>query len=420
MKNRVVVTGMSACTPCGIGYKEFEENVIAGTSGIRKVDAFTIPSEYSQIAGQLNDFYSETEFRIDRAKSQSKMYRERQLAIGEFCINEALKMSGLSKGSRKNCPRIDLCMATAIGSMVTMEYAFIQNNFCKSFAGDDKYRYFSFRESAKQLVKMFNLSGVDIVLPTGCVGGCDAVAYALNAIRLGKSECMIVGAVEAPITPLVVTAFGQIKATSTRECLPSEASRPFDSERDGFVLGEGGGILILESEKSALARGATIYAEIKGSGSVNNCYHMTDISTDGYKISESCRLALEDADLDRKDIDYINAHGSSTKQNDIAEANAFNIIFGERTSKIPVTSIKSQTGHALSAASAIEMVSVIQTINSHKIPPTLNVVNQDPLCNINVVKGKYLQHPVKNVLKTSSGFSGIHTAVVIGKYEEIL
>lgn len=416
---KVVITGMSVCAPNGIGVQSFEENTLKGLSGCRTVGAFEVPNGFSSTAGIIDDFHKETFFSIERANHWSNSnYKDRLQLLAEFCIDEAINRANLKNISQLTSKKIDLILATAIGSMISMEYAFLSKNIYKKSLDSIIFSSFSFREQTKNLLKAFNLSGSDVVIPTGCVGGCDAIAYATNAIRLGKTDCAIVGAVEAPITPLVITAFGQIKATSTRSCKPIEASKPFDVERDGFVLGEGAGIFILESENHALERGAEILAEIKGYGSVNNCYHMTDITADGQYIKKSCELALEDANMEYNQIDYINAHGSSTKQNDIAESNAFNKIFGDKINNVPVTSLKSQNGHALSAASAIEMVSVVQTIKNQKIPPTINLKRQDPECVLNVIKDTYVNHAVKNVLKTSSGFSGIHTAVIIGKYEE--
>jgi 3-oxoacyl-(acyl-carrier-protein) synthase len=249
------------------------------------------------------------------------------------------------------------------------------------------------------------------------VGGCDAVSYGADMIRSGRCERAVVGAAEAPITPLVVAAFGRIRANSVRTCDPREASCPFDKRRDGFVLAEGAAMLLLESEAAARERGATIYAEILGSGSVNNCYHMTDIHPDGEAIAESCRRALRNAQLDASAIEFINAHGSSTPQNDVAESAAFLKIFGRKLDEIPVTSLKSQCGHALSAANAIEMISTIQSIRGSRIPPTINLENQDPACPLNVVARRSESHRIRHALKVSSGFSGIHTALILSAYQ---
>ncbi len=417
-KTRVVVTGIAVCAPNGVGAKQFEKNILNGVSGCRNIESFEVPNDCSDVAGIANDFMPETLFSMDNATHFSNIEEGRLYLLSEYCIDEALRNANLiSDKKHQNEPdkKISLSLATAIGPMASMEYNYIQKD--KKFNSQRISPAFSFGNFARQLSNRFGLLGSRVILPTGCVGGCDAVSYAVNAIREGRESCVIAGAVEAPITPLVVSAFGKINATSSRECKPNEASCPFDSRRDGFVLAEGCGILILESEESALKRKAPILAEIKGNASVNNCFHMTDISSEGNYIEKSCRLALNDAELSVDSIDYINAHGSSTPQNDLAESKAFNQLLGNKIDSVPVTSIKSQIGHALSAANAIELVSAVQTLKHQKVPPTINQIDQDNNCHINIVKNKFIQHKVNNILKTSSGFSGIHTAVVLGQYE---
>lgn len=416
-KNKVVVTGISVCAPDVVGLQQFERNTLEGVSGCNYIQSFHVPEKFSRTVGIINSYYPDSHFSLDNYKKFNESFKDRQQLLAEFCIDEALVISKL-KEKNKTAKEIALFIATAIGPMISMEYSFIRKNLHNNSIDSPKSRVFSFRDIVRNLSKKFGLIGPHLTIPTGCVGGCDAIIYGVNAIRQGKVECAVVGAAEAPITPLVITAFGQIKATSTRKCSPYEASCPFDKRRDGFVLGEGCGILILESEKSALDRGANILAEIKGTGSTNNCFHMTDIEANGLHIKESCQLALRDANVSPDEIDYINVHGSSTIQNDIAESNAFNMLLGKKIKNIPVTSIKSQIGHALSAANAIEMVSVIQTIKSHKIPPTINLINQDKKCQLEIVKDKFLTLRAKNILKTSSGFSGIHTAIVVGEYKK--
>lgn len=424
-KNKAVITGMGVCAPNGVGLDSFQANTLLGISGCDWIQSFPIPDSNSvgKVAGIIKNFYPESLFsypNYDLDYIFSTEYKDRQQLIAEFCINEAINNSGIFKSIKKEQRKVDLILASAIGPMISMEYAFLYKNIHKKNLKESKFSAFSFRTLTRTLSEKFDFFHNDVTIPTGCVGGCDAILYALNLIRLGKTNCVIAGAVESPITPLVITTFGRIKATSTRKCLPKEASRPFDIDRDGFVLGEGGGVFVIESEKSALERGAEILAEIKGAASVNNCYHMTDIEEDGKHIRKSCDLALKDANLTHDEIDYINSHGSSTKQNDIAESNAFNDLFKEKIKDIPVASLKSQIGHALSAANAIEMVSVVQTLNTQKIPPTINLTKQDPNCQLKIVDKMLVKSDLKNVLKTSSGFSGIHTAIIIGKNETLI
>lgn len=415
-KNRVVVTGMSVCAPNGIGLKDFEANTLSGVSGCHRIDGFAIPKNQSSVAGIIKDFYPNTLFSYQNSKLIEKYDDDRHNLIANFCLDEALTHAGLSKKLESGNFVIDIILASAIGSMQSMEYSFIKKNMYNETLLPTLYKDFSFIEQAKKLRKNFKLNGIETVLPTGCVGGCDAISYAFNAIRLGKTSCAVVGAIEVPITPLVVSAFSQIKATSTRDCHPSMASCPFDISRDGFVLGEGGGILILESEAHAIRRNAVILAEIKGSASINNCFHMTDIAPDGHYIAEVCELALRDASMNYKEIDFISSHASSTQQNDVAESAAYAKVFKEKAKEIPVTALKSQIGHALSAASAIEIISAIQSIKSKKITPTINLINKDRLCDNNIIVDSNKIFNIKNVLKVSSGFSGIHSSIIFGVY----
>jgi 3-oxoacyl-(acyl-carrier-protein) synthase len=278
---------------------------------------------------------------------------------------------------------------------------------------------FGFNSTAKYLARHFGLGGGYTTVTTGCTGGLDAIGYALEAIRSGVVDVAVTGSTEAPITPLTVAAFGKIGATSLRNAEPQQASRPFDRDRDGFVLAEGCGILVVESLDHAQARGATILAEVAGFGSVNNYYHMTDIPQDGLRIAKSAQLALQDGGITADEIDSINAHGSSTPQNDVAEANAFRYLFGERASTIPVTSTKSQIGHPLSASNSIEVIASVLSLRTGIIPPTINLTQQDPLCPLNVIANVASQQSSHCLLKTSSGFSGIHSSLVLRKYEGV-
>lgn len=416
--NKAVITGYSVCAANGVGNAQFNTSTLEGVSGCQEIDFFDIPSNFSNVAGIIKDFFPESHFNYSTAKENTDYY-ERLNHIAEFCLDEAWVMADLNKMAVHNKVDLDVYIATAIGPMISMEHGFIQGQIEKKLIENKYARSYSFGEFTKRLQKKFNLNGYALTLPTGCVGGCDSIAYGLNAIRMGKSKRVLVGAVEAPITPLVVNAFGRIQATSTRSCSPNEASCPFDERRDGFVLSEGGALLILEDEKVAKERGAKIYGEISGFGSVNNCFHMTDLAPAGEYIKKSCQLALEDAGVSVNEIDYINAHASSTPQNDVAESAAFNSLFGENTKNLPVTAIKSQIGHALAAASAIEVVSVLETLSSGLIPPTINLKSQDKNCKLSVVKGAPKKvNSIRNVIKTSSGFSGIHTALIISRYDK--
>jgi 3-oxoacyl-(acyl-carrier-protein) synthase len=424
-KHRVVVTGMSVLTPIGLNLPTFWENAKRGLSGVKFIDWFDIPDKMSKIAGIIEDFEPQTRSTFIGSHTMA----DRALLLALETINNALTHANLKKSDLHalTSAKYSICMSSAAAQLGSMERSFCSETnkgaeYLKPMlqVSREGYKTFLFNNLTHQLRKNFSfINGKNVLIPTGCTGGIDAIAYAMREIQYGKSDAVITGATEAPITPAVVGAFSRIGATSTQfNHAPTKASRPFDVQRDGFVLGEGCGILILESFEHAKKRGAKIYAELIGAGSVNNAIHMTDIPEDGKDIIRSCKLAIKDADINPEEIDFINAHGSSTPQNDIAEANAYRAIFGERTHQIPVTSLKSLVGHALAASSAVEIISIIMSINHGVIPPTINLENQDEKCNLNVVGNKARLAAVNCALKTSSGFSGIHTSLIVKRFKE--
>lgn len=411
-KKRVVVTGLGTVNPLGTSVPEFWQKCVIGSSGVQNIcHLFEIPPYMSQIAGVVP-----IPFCGDEGRAQ-----QRNLLFAQMAAKEAIEMAEI-KRSVLNKERCGVFLATAIGEISLMEQAFVRNrekNGQIGFVSQDipyPADSFFFNHVAKSLSALYEFRGGAVTIATGCTGGNDAIGYAMRRIRNGEIDLAITGAVEAPITPLVVAAFSKIGATSKkRNASPQAASRPFDKDRDGFVLAEGCGILILESLDHAVQRGVPIYAEICGFGSSNNCYHMTDIPQDGSSIAKASMLALQDAGIQPQEIDFVNLHGSSTPQNDIAEANALKILFKERLSDIPVTSIKSQLGHALSAANSLEVISAVKTLNENIVPPTINLENQDPACPLSVVANRPLEKQINSILKTSSGFSGIHSSLVLRK-----
>ncbi len=413
MKKRVVVTGMGVVSLIGTSVEEFWRNNQQGISGVRHVTKFPIPEDFSQIAGMVDGFTPE-KYDLDPT-----MDRSCQFAVK--AATEAIKQAQLKNYNPSRCA---VYISSAIGNIVSMEQNFegltqAGTQEIPPFSmGSPVYEWFQFQTASRILAQKFNFTGGYNVITTGCTGGLDAVGYALQAIQTDWADVVITGATEAPITPLVVASFGKINATSKRNDDPQGASRPFDVDRNGFVLGEGCGILVLESLEHARNRGAKILAEVLGYGSCNNAEHMSDIAEDGIPIAESIQLALEDAEIDQEEIDFVNLHGSSTPQNDRAESNALHRIFGKRTRNIPVTSVKSQIGHPLSASNSIELISTIQTLQTQIIPPTINVKQQDPKCDLNVITGSNYQASVQTALKVSSGFSGIHSSLVLRTYEE--
>ncbi|PTE06653.1 beta-ketoacyl-[acyl-carrier-protein] synthase family protein [Mesorhizobium helmanticense] len=412
-RGRVVVTGIGVVTPAGIGLERFWHSILRGTSHVRERTFFPGAEKRGRAAG-VAEFEPQSLFAWDRpaeAAGQDRLFR-----IAETAIFEALSGAGLDNSAGKPLmAEAGLYVSSAIGPISTME-AIVREQSEGAMTPDDAWHAFSFGHIAAKLAERCGLGGPYALLPTGCSGGCDAVGYALAALRCGAVDLAVAGAFEAPVTPLVEAAFARINATSSRDCFAPRASCPFDTMRDGFVLGEGGGALVLEREATAIARGAIPLGVIAGYGSVCSAFHMTDIHESGEAIARSIELALADAGVSADEIDHVNLHGSSTPMNDVAEANALRKTLQNWAEDMPVTSLKSQIGHALAAANAIELAAAVMTVFRQVIPPTTNLFDQDPRVGLNVVSPWLRQAKVRNVLKTASGFGGIHSAVVVSRY----
>ena len=427
---RAVVTGLGVVTPIGQTVPAFWRNSLAGRSGVRRISRFLVPPRLSGIAGVIEDFDPIERFGGAAAQELDRV-TQLALAASDEAVNDA-GVAALLRSDQKRA-RTGVFLSTAIAQIGGTEIDFSQRTAGGSrpltplargaAAVDDRFgagglrARLDFNTSAEAVARRFGCLRGGVTITTGCTGGLDALGAAMAALRRGEVDLALVGAAEAPITPLVVAAFGRIGATSLRNDDPTRASRPFDADRDGFVLGEGAAMLVLESLEHAEGRGAHIYGELAGYASVNNCYHMTDIPEDGRAIARSARLALADAGIDPGAVDAINAHGSSTPQNDVAEAGAYHSLFGARGRDIPVTSIKSQTGHPLAASNTIECVSALLTLGQGLIPPTINLTRKDPRCALDVVTGEPRYGSFQCVLKTSSGFSGIHSSLILRRHE---
>lgn len=262
----------------------------------------------------------------------------------------------------------------------------------------------------------YGFNGTCCTMATGCTTGIDSIGFAYDQIRCGELDVMICGAAEAPITPITIAAFEAIGTLSTNNNPPEKASRPFDDTRNGFVLAEAAGILVLEELGHALNRGAHIYGEIGGYGSVNNAMHMTGLKPDGEDLSRAIKIAIEEANITPFEIDYINAHGSGTKQNDINETGAYKKVFGELAYKIPMSSTKSMTGHPLGAASAVEAIVCCLALENNFMPPTINYNKKDALCDLDYIPNCGREKNLNVVLTNASGFGGLHAAMILKKY----
>lgn len=416
-KRRVVVTGIGVISPNGIGKKNAWEGMVGGRSAVRRVTEFDVSVFNTKIAAQAADF---DPFALGLSHEQVvRMDRYVQFAV--ISGNMAAADSGIDF-SKEDRQRIGVCLANAICGTKYMEEEFAlvtsdgKHAIDPSLVRPDLYDAAMFNTPSIELSAQYGLQGICDTLSTGCTAGTDSVGFGFESIRDGEHDVMICGAAEAPLTPITFGAFDVVNVLSARNDEPEKASRPFDNKRDGFVLSEGAGILILEELDHALKRNAPIYCEITGFGTSCNAYHMTDLPADGSAMARCIELALKDAGLKPAQIDYINAHGSSTRMNDIFETSAYKMIFGDHAYKVPASSFKSMIGHPLAAANAIEMTVCSMMFEKNLIPPTINQQEPDPKCDLDYVPNEARQKKLNIILKTSSGFSGIHSSLVMQRF----
>lgn len=417
---KVVVTGLGAISPAGIGLEKLWKAVKEGTTFGNKVSEFDVSKNNSRIVAQTNEFCP-SDFGITNDMLE-RMDRVVQFAYA--AAKMALADARLEKGSF-DPHRSGVLIGTAIGGVKMMERVF--SDVCVRNNGKPKYVdvipdlihpniYGGFlAHSVSSEVALANgFQGVCTTMATGCTAGVDAIGAAYDMITSGLADIMITGGAEAPITPIVVTSFDNINCLTRKNETPDRASRPFDKERDGFLLAEGCGILILETEEHARARHAKIYGQILGYASLSNSFHMTSLPADGEALAVTLDRALKRAGISPGEVDYINAHGSSTQQNDVNETAAFKKTFGQAAYKIPISSTKSVIGHSLGAASAVESVVCFKAIEEGIVPPTANYENFDPLCDLDYVPNVSRDAELNVVECNASGFSGIHTSILYG------
>ena len=409
---RVVVTGVGVIAPNGIGIDSFWDSLIHGRSGVRKITHFDASSYSSKIAGEVHDF---DPLNYMDPKSARRMDRFAQFAAA--CTRMAMDDANLAVSDRTS-ERTGIALGSALGGIPSAEEQhsiFIEKGLkrvdpllaIKIFPGG----------ALGQVSVEFGIRGHSNTISSACAAGSDSVGYAFYVIKNDLADVMITGGAEAPIVPLTFGAFCLISALSTRNGEPTKASRPFDKERDGFVMCEGAGILILESLDHAIKRDAHIYAEMLSYATTNDAYHMAQPLPTGDQARKSMELALQAAKIDPTEIDYINAHGSSTVLNDKTETKIIKQIFGENSYKIPISSNKSMIGHALGAAGSIELIASVLTIKHLFIPPTINFEFPDPECDLDYVPNKARKATVTTVLKNSFGFGGKNSNIIIRKYE---
>jgi len=410
-KRRVVITGIGVVAPNGVGIENFWDSLVHGRSGVRKITHFEASSYPSQVAGEVKDFNP-----VDymSPKSARRMDRFAQFAVA--CTRMALDDAKIDL-SNNSSNHIGISLASALGGIPAAEEQhsiFLEKGLKRV---DPLLATKLFLGAATSQVSIeFGIKGHSNTIAGACSAGTDSIGYAFYAIEHNLADIMIAGGAEAPLAPLTFGAFCQIGALSTKNGDPTRASRPFDRERDGFVMSEGAGILILEDLENALKRGIPIYAEVLSYGTTNDAYNMVQPLPDGEQGRRAIHLALQNAGIKPNDVDYINAHGSSTPLNDKIETKIIKEIFGEYAYKIPISSIKSMIGHTLGAAGAIEAIASVLTIKHQYIPPTINYEIQDPECDLDYVPNRGRSAIVNIVLTNSYGFGGKNSAIILRKF----
>jgi len=406
-QRRVVVTGLGIVSPLGTGVEKNWQAILEGRSGIRKITRFASDGFASRIAGEVPDFKAE-DF-ID-AKEIKKMDLFIQYALGAAAM--AVEDSGL-KIEGEFAEEVGVIIGVGLCGLDTIEVT----HKALLDGGPRKISPFFIPKvisnlAAGHIAIRYGAKGVNWTPTSACASGTHAIGEAYHLIRRGMQDAVIAGGAESVITPLGVGGFASMKALSTRNDEPERASRPFDKERDGFVVGEGSGVLILEEREQALKRGAKIYAEVIGYAANGDAYHMTAPSPEGEGAARCMRLALKDAGIAPSDIDYINAHGTSTEYNDANETTAIKTVFGEQAAKLAVSSTKSMTGHLLGAAGAVEGVYSVLALRDGVLPPTINYENPDPACDLDYVPNKARKAAIEVALSNSFGFGGTNACAI--------
>jgi 3-oxoacyl-[acyl-carrier-protein] synthase II len=410
---RVVITGMGAITPLGNDVETFWRNVVAGRSGVGSITLFDASAMKTRIAAEVKGFDPEAWFGRKEAR---RMDRYAQFALA--ATQQALQDARLDP-AHVDRERVGVILGTGIGGIG----ALVQGVETLMTRGPDRISPFMvpmmLADTAPGLIAIaYGFRGPNMAVVTACASGTNAIGEAMHLIRRGDADVVIAGGAEAAILPVAVAAFNVMGAISTRNEEPERASRPFDRTRDGFVMGEGAGILVLERLEHARARGARIYAEVVGYGTSADAYHITAPLENGEGAALAMRRALADAGLSPRDIDYINAHGTSTPLNDKSETQAIKAVFGEAAYDVPISSTKSMIGHLLGAAGAVEAIVCIRAITDGVIPPTINYEHPDPECDLDYVPNVARRRPVRTAMSNSFGFGGHNACVIFRRYED--
>ena len=409
---RVVVTGMGVVTPLGNDLNSFWQNLITGQCGIDKITAFDASAYATQIAGEVKNFDPTPAFPSPKEIRRTDRYSQ----FGIYAAWSALKDSGLEL-DKENLDEIGVFLGSGIGGLATTS----DQHKILLERGPGRMSPFTIPmligNMASGLVSMyFNLRGPNFATCSACATANHAIGEAWRTIKAGDAQVMFAGGSEAAVIPIGIGGFCAMRAMSTRNDDPKTASRPFDKDRDGFVMGEGAGVLVLEELEHAKKRGARIYCEISGYGNTADAHHLTSPSPGGEGAARSMKMALRTSGLNATDITYITAHGTSTPQCDIAETQAIKSVFGDHAKKLAVSSTKGATGHMLGAAGAVETAACVLAIKHSIIPPTINLQNPDPECDLDYVPNTAREMQVDAIVNNSFGFGGHNSTIAAKKF----
>jgi len=410
---RVVVTGMGAVAPNGNSVSEYWDALTAGQSGIDHITYFDTTDFPVKIAGEVSNFDPEQYF---ERKEVRKLDPFSVYAL--VASNEAIQMSGLDADGF-DPQRAGVMLGCGIGGITTLlaEHVVLQNRGARRISPFFVTKLIS-NIAGGQIAIKWDLRGPNQTVTSACASATDAIGLALRLIQSGSADIMVAGGTEATICDLPLAGFSTIRALCNAADPPQSASRPFDKDRGGFVMGEGAGILVLETEKHAQSRGATIIGELAGYGSTNDAFHVTQPAEGGAGAVKAMQLAIEDAGAEPEEVDYINAHGTSTPYNDKNETAAIKTVFGDHARKLKISSTKSMTGHLLGASGGIEAIAALKTIEKQTIPPTINYTTPDPDCDLDYVPNTAEETQVNSVLSNTFGFGGHNAVVFMRKWQD--
>ncbi|MGI5403611.1 beta-ketoacyl-[acyl-carrier-protein] synthase family protein [Streptomyces sp. CA-135486] len=414
MNRRVAVTGVGIVAPGGVGAPAFWDLLAGGRTATRGITLFNPEGFRSRIAAEVDFDPAAHGLDEDQVARQ-----DRYIQFALVAAEEAIRDAGIDR-EKEDPWRIGVSLGTAVGGTTRLEHDYVKVSASGARwdvdhrpAGPHLHRAFSPSSLASAVAEQVGAHGPVQTVSTGCTSGLDAVGYAFHSIEEGRADVCIAGASDSPISPITVACFDAIKATSPNNDDPAHASRPFDANRDGFVMGEGGAVLVLEELEHARARGARVYCELGGYATFGNAYHMTGLTPEGLEMARAIDTALDHARIDRTEIDYVNAHGSGTKQNDRHETAAVKRSLGDHAYKTPMSSIKSMVGHSLGAIGAIELVACVLAMAHQVVPPTANYETPDPECDLDYVPRTARPRKLNSVLSVGSGFGGFQSAVVM-------